>query len=98
MSLFEDAAYYLAMALANHSNSNDPGSLIVLVPNPRYRAFLEKRVLDAMNSLCMPGVLDRTQIMFDLSDDDWRWKGTAALALEKIYLDDHPCSLVSADR
>jgi predicted NBD/HSP70 family sugar kinase len=88
--LFEDAALQLALALANQVNSNDPGNILVMVPDERYKSFLEDRIRGLIPAMCMPGTFERTRILFDRSDDDWRWKGTAALALESIYLDDVP--------
>lgn len=86
--LLDDAALHLAAALANHLNGTDPGSVLVLVPNSRYKEFLEKRTMDLIPAMCMPGILQQNRILFHLSDEGWRWKGSAALALEKLYLDE----------
>ena len=66
----EQAGSFLGVTLANLINVTDPGSIII--------SLLKTNI--------MPGVLPSTKIDLVFADQDWRRKGTAALALEQAYI------------
>lgn len=76
----------LGVAIANHLNAADPGEILILMPDARLQPMIRERFEDALVSCVMPGMLANTSIAFALSDESWRWKGSAALALEQTYL------------
>ncbi len=82
------AGTHLGVAMANHLNSTDPGTVYIAVDNPKYLALLKQPFRQALEANTLPGVLPATQIEFFLATNDWRWTGTAAMALEQTYLGD----------
>jgi len=79
------SATFLALALANHVNASDPGTIVVLTP-ARLRAMIAERFDAVFAASVLPGIGAATRIIFAEPDPDWRWKGTAALALEQTFL------------
>lgn len=88
VTVVQRAADHLGAAVANHLNAADPGTVFVLTANRRLRDALADRALSAIEQLTLPGILPQTRIVFEAVDKEWRWKGTAALALEKLYLEE----------
>ncbi len=82
------AANIFGMAIGNLLNTTSPLHLLVAVDDQKYLDLLEPACMAALEATVMTGVLPVTHIKFFQSNDDWRWKGTAALALEQLYLDD----------
>ena len=71
--------------------------LLEAAPGIKYKAALEQAgsflgvaLANLINATdpgnIMPGVLPSTKIELVFADKDWRWKGTAALALEQTYI------------
>lgn len=85
LALLREAAHVLGVAVANHVNASDPGTVIVLMPE-RLRLHLRQTFDETFAASVMPGMREATQISFAEMDSDWRWKGAAALALEQIFL------------
>ncbi|MDP8917826.1 MAG: hypothetical protein M3O00_02925, partial [Pseudomonadota bacterium] len=79
---------HLGAAVANHLNAADTGTVFVLTANRRLREALVHQAMAAIEQNTLPGILPQTKIVFEAVDKEWRWKGTAALALEKLYLED----------
>lgn len=79
------AAKMLALTLANHVNASDPGAILMLMP-ARLLALLSGRFDAVFAASLMPGMGEVTSLIHAEADPDWRWKGTAALALEQTFL------------
>lgn len=82
----ETAARHLGLAIANHMNANDPGNVLILVSNRRFLDLIEGHVGAVIDANVLPGFSSSTNLLFGIANNDWRWKGTAALALEQAYL------------
>jgi predicted NBD/HSP70 family sugar kinase len=87
-AVIDQAATHLGAGVANHLNTADPGTVLILTANRRLKKMLMARVLVVIERDTLPGLLSKTNIIFETADKDWRWKGTAALALESLYLED----------
>lgn len=85
LALLDQAAKMLAMTVANHVNASDPGAILMLM-RPRLRALLSDRFKAVFAASVMPGMGEATRLIHADPDPDWRWKGTAALALEQTFL------------
>ena len=88
MAQIEIAGTHLGLALANHINTINPAKVFVSFEHPDYMDLVQKPLRAALQEHTMPGVLPLTRFEFFLADKDWRWRGTAALALEQMYLAD----------
>lgn len=86
-ALVEESAFLIGMTLANVITASNPGNVLVAVDNPTFLAAIEAPLLQALEDMIMPGFLAATSIRMFVTDEDWRSRGTAALALEKAYLD-----------
>ncbi len=84
-----NAGHVLGIAIANYLAIANPARLLIAIDNPRMLAALEPAARQSLADYAMPGILPVTDISFMTLGDDWRWRGTAALALERLYLDDH---------
>ena len=82
------AAQHFALALGNYVNVANPRVVYVSVDHPSFLPLLEGPVRAALDQIVSPGILPLTRIEFMQTDYDWRWAGTAALALEQLYLED----------
>jgi predicted NBD/HSP70 family sugar kinase len=85
---FQKAANLFGVAIGNMLNTASPLHLLIAVDDQKYLELLEPSCMAAVEDTVMTGVLPVTHIKFFQSNSDWRWKGTAALALEQLYLDD----------
>ncbi|MET0269732.1 MAG: ROK family protein [Sphingomonas sp.] len=83
------AATHLGAAIAGRINADDPQAMLVIIPDRRLHDALESPVRQAIDAHALPPLLRRTTIIFADSLPDWRQKGAAALALEKLFLDEH---------
>ena len=82
----DQAGNLLGLALANFINATNPGHMLVSFASARFLAALAGPMTRALEASVMPGVLAATDVMVLIAEEDWRWKGTAALALEQTYL------------
>lgn len=89
IAALELAGKHLGTAIGNYLNIANPAKVFIAVDNPEYLERLQAPFATALAQAAMPGILPRTTINFLRTNKDWRWSGTAALALEKIYLEDH---------
>lgn len=80
------AAKHLGLAIANLINATDPGNVLILFANEGYLNAIVGPMTDVLRANVMPGILPATSIELRATDTEWRWKGAAALALEKAYL------------
>ena len=99
MRVVDHAAEHPGTAEANHLNAADPGTVFVLALNRRLRDALVDVAMKMIEQNTLPGILPKTEIVFEAVDREWRWKRTAALALEKLYLEDdvpHPNAALSS--
>lgn len=80
------AAERLGQAVANHVNAADPGDVLIQLPDARVEPLIRDRFTSALHEGIMPGMHEFVRVTFALADPNWRWKGTAALALEQTYL------------
>lgn len=85
-SVLELAGFHLGVVIANHINAADPGTVLLLASHARFLTFSSEKMNAAIRENTLPGLLARTNIIVGASNKDWRWKGTAALALEQAYL------------
>lgn len=81
-----EAGEHLGRMLVNHINGSVPGTVILLMPDPRYEALVKPVVNDIVERRVLTGYRGVTQIRFETALPDWRIKGTAALALEQAFL------------
>jgi len=82
----ERAASYLGLAIANFMNSTDPGHILLTFATARFLSAVAGPLHHAIEAHAVPAVFAHTKVELILADQDWRWKGTAALALEQTYL------------
>lgn len=82
----EQAGAYLGVAIANLVNATVPGNVLITFANRHFMTALAAPMNSALKANIMPGVLPATMIESLVADPHWRWKGTAALALERSYL------------
>jgi predicted NBD/HSP70 family sugar kinase len=88
LAVIDTAATHLGIVVANHVNATDPGTVLILTGSRRLQCLLAEKVMTIAEQNILGGILPRTKILFEVANPDWRWKGTAALALEKLYLDE----------
>jgi predicted NBD/HSP70 family sugar kinase len=87
--LFDTAGEHLGIAIADHINAFDPGTVLVLASNLRFLKLVRPTLEQALaQNLFMP-LGKKTRLEIGMVLDDWRWKGTAAHALEQTYLGGH---------
>ncbi|MET1754961.1 ROK family transcriptional regulator [Novosphingobium sp. RD2P27] len=86
LDALKTAGEHLGRIVADHVNAADPGSIIILVPDERYRKLTMATFQDNLDALALPAFLRNTRVSFATTSKDWQWKGMAALALEKAYL------------
>ena len=80
------AGTYLGRLLANHVNAMDPGHILVIMPDARLHPMIAETFNAAFDENILPGMRGLVTVQFALEDPDWRWRGTAALALEQCYV------------
>lgn len=85
-SAMNAASSMLGLVVANYINLCDPRDILVLLPNDLFRQMIEPAFNEALFANTMPGMYSSTRLRLDISSTDWRRKGTAALALEQLYL------------
>ena len=76
----------LGVVLANLINSMDPGNVLITFASARFMRAIAEPMDLALKMNAIPGALPATKIEIVVADQDWRWKGTAALALEQTFL------------
>ncbi len=86
LAAFANAGTHLGVALANLVNCRDPGTVLVRFSDPDLMRFVEEDLLAAFDQNCLPQIRAQTAIDIAVFQDDWLWKGAAALALEQTYL------------
>lgn len=96
LAVLREAGARLGQTIANHINSADPGNILVLMPDQRLHPLIVESFEDALVAGVMPGMLETARIRFEPADSNWRWQGTAALALEQTFLSGNWTSLVRA--
>ena len=84
--VLEQAGSFLGLALANYITATDPGQVLVAISGERFLKAIADPLTRALHANAMPGVMPKTNVELIVADDDWRWRGTAALALEQTYL------------
>lgn len=85
----EEAGRHLGFAVGTCLNVSNPARVFIAVDNADFLGMLQAPFEDALVESAMPGILPLTTITFMQTGEDWRWSGTAALALEQMYLEDH---------
>jgi hypothetical protein len=60
---------------------------LILVRDRRFRDLISGSLFSTIKKYSLPVILRCTKIDLDIANNDWRWRGTAALALEKTYLE-----------
>jgi len=83
---FERAGRLLGIAAANMINDHDPGRLTIMAFEPDLLALLSDAISAAMQANILPAFAERTQRDFKLLGENHFRKGSAALALEQVYL------------
>jgi predicted NBD/HSP70 family sugar kinase len=86
-AVVEQGALHLGVAVANHIAATDPGTVLVLADDSRLQQALDGKLQAAAERNLIDG-FPPTSIVCGVADAGWRWKGAAALALEKLYLED----------
>jgi predicted NBD/HSP70 family sugar kinase len=81
------AGAHLGLATANYLNATGPANLLFLSHDARFAAGIEESFGSALLACTHPEILARSKTRFANADPNWRWQGTAALALERAYLD-----------
>lgn len=87
-SLFDEAGDHLGRAVADHINAFDPGHVFIVLSDARLKDLITPALEASLQRNVFRPLLARTAVSIDLIADDWRWKGTAAHALEQTYLRD----------
>lgn len=81
-----EAGRRLGQTIGNHVNAADPGNVLVLMPDERLHPLIAGDFRDALAEALMPGRIGTVNLRFVPVDSNWRWQGTAALALEQAFL------------
>jgi predicted NBD/HSP70 family sugar kinase len=81
-----EAGSYLGVVIANHITSNDPRNVVVLFAHGGLMEYALEPMHTAIREHCFPGFLPRTHVVAAVTNDEWKWQGIAALALERTYL------------
>lgn len=87
IQVLHEGAEHLGRAIANLINANDPGLVLVSFLNEGLLERFASRVRAALGAYTHPAVLAATRVDFIVAAQDWRASGTAALALERAYID-----------
>jgi predicted NBD/HSP70 family sugar kinase len=80
------AGHHLGLAIANFINTVDPRQILVRTSDPNMPDLIRPSFEAAIRQHTLEPLLRRTAIEIGSAQPDWRWKGTAALALEQAYL------------
>jgi predicted NBD/HSP70 family sugar kinase len=80
------AGRHLGRGVAGYINATSPGDIIITATDDRFLDRIKPEFFAALTEHALPGLLPLTKISFSATNDDWRRKSTAALALEMIYL------------
>lgn len=83
--IFNQAGTMLGMAAANMLNERDPGRLTVMSFEPEMIPLIAESFSQALATNTLPPGPDRVNVQFKVIDRDHYRKGSAALALERIY-------------
>ncbi|MBW8784484.1 MAG: ROK family transcriptional regulator [Novosphingobium sp.] len=83
---FVEAGEHLGVAIANHINAFDPANVFVLMTERRFMDLVTPALIQSVARNVFKPLGERTTIEVAMVEDDWRWKGTAAHALEQTYL------------
>jgi predicted NBD/HSP70 family sugar kinase len=89
IAAIELAGQHLGSAIGNYLNIANPSKIFIAVDNADFLEQMRAPFAAALAEAAMPGTLPLTTIKFSRTNEDWRWSGTAALALEQMYLDDY---------
>jgi len=85
VAAFDLAGRALGTAIASHVNEQDPGRVVVQTLHPQHGLLMEPALHKTVASQVLPSLLERTSIRLQPIDEDDIWKGSASLALERIY-------------
>lgn len=88
LAAIDAAAMQMGLAVSNHINSSDPGCVLILISNRRFMKMVSEKILLSIKKNTLENIFSRTKIIVDVENEDWRAKGAAALALEKLYLEE----------
>ena len=88
LEIIELAGEHLGTALGNYCNVVCPGMLCLTFDNTGYRDLVRPSLERALAAAVMPGTLAATRIAYLEPAEEWHQAGAAALALERIYLED----------
>ena len=80
------AGHHLGLALADYINTTDPRLILVRTADSCMPRLIKQALEAAVEDNTLPPLRRRTTIEIAAAQADWRWKGTAALALEQAYL------------
>lgn len=84
--VFDLAGRVLGTAVANLLHERDPGRILIMVFNDDLAALIKDEFAAALQANTLPVVLSRAKVDFRTIDADYYLKGSAALALEDIFL------------
>ncbi|WP_395396315.1 ROK family transcriptional regulator (plasmid) [Novosphingobium sp. BL-8A] len=82
---FERAGRALAVAVASHINEQDPGRVVVVTAHPDHAALMAVSFQETVAAQTLPALRERTEVDLRPIQHDDLWKGSASLALERIY-------------
>lgn len=82
---FDRAGRALGMAVASHINEQDPGRVVVVAAHPDHAALMAAAFHETVAAQTLPALRERTEVELRPIDADEFWKGSASLALERIY-------------
>lgn len=83
-AMFDVAGAHLGQVVASYIKIDDPGLILITVPDMRFARLVEKAFFAALDDGLLPGMLRLIEITFTLQEKHWHSLGTAALALEKV--------------
>jgi predicted NBD/HSP70 family sugar kinase len=86
ITALRQAGAHIGNVLASLISATDTSAVLVAVNNARLLDIVRQPIEAALRRNLMPGILPVTPVTLIVADEDWRWKGTAALALEQIFL------------
>lgn len=86
LTALEQAGTHLGTALGNYINASAPGTVLLSFATPDFYPAIAEPMQRALTQSAIPGALPVTKIEILVDQNDWRWQGTAALALEQTYL------------
>lgn len=86
---FGRAGRALGVAVASHINEQDPGRVVVVTAHPDHAGLIAASFHETIAAQTLPTLRERTEVEIrPLLPDDF-WKGSASLALERIYAGRH---------